>query len=351
VLVTVTLLNSVHSSLPQISDAMWISDYLLTSLLLSCLAAIHFSLVQFFLLLEKARETKLKNLLSIEKVAKELIQKVRGDGLSLLQLLDRIHPDSASDVMQCEASLIDQRSTYKASIILSGPNTFERQASPDCIPQQAETTGPHKQWYRASALDREALPDSTPQEAETTGPDQERPPFPVVPDSTSQEAETEGPDELTSLPVNLDRASSKNINESLNIKEVDLSVIMWARDLFIKIDKRHTNQLRPRDVRCLLWKFNLYWTEESTAKVMCMFLRDHNVKTPDDEMIATISLGLFIEFLIEVSHYSLAVRPARYAWARSLSPSELCDVLMRCVFPWLLILKITFFIALIDKYP
>lgn len=321
VLTTVTLSNSVHRSLPQISDSMWISDYLLTSMILSCLAAVHFSVVQFRLIVEKKRQGKLRDITSIEKVAKELIDKVRGDGMSLLNLLNRYHPPKMP-----KEPLLDFQSepSVTASQTFSGVVSFSLGRALLRGPPQKDTTEGASQEVATDEPVDEA-PEVQPVSIEIPRTDSERS------DRTSR---------CPSTP------------NSLQISEVELSVIMFARDMFIKVDKHHTNQLKPREVRVLLRKFNLYWSEESTAMVMCMFLRDHNVRTPVDEMNATISLGLFIEFLTEVSHYSLAVhRSVNYPWSKSISPSEQCDVFMRWFFPWLLISKMVIFLALIDKYP
>mmetsp|Transcript_26610 Transcript_26610/g.76892 ORF Transcript_26610/g.76892 Transcript_26610/m.76892 type:complete len:259 (+) Transcript_26610:47-823(+) len=124
-----------------------------------------------------------------------------------------------------------------------------------------------------------------------------------------------------------------------DIKEADLTFILYAAKIFSMFDKDESGLLSVAEVRKALRLFNVYMCGYDAAAVMCMFLRDEGNSTPVNEMDVSMRFSDFTFMLMRMPDYALARRSFRNPFMRlnakwhELSPSVAADVIARWMFP------------------
>jgi len=140
--------------------------------------------------------------------------------------------------------------------------------------------------------------------------------------------------------------------DKYNASESDLLFITYASTIFDKHD-RGSGQLGPRDLRMSLRFFNVYMSSLQAQAVMCMFLRDKQEFTPEDESLATMNFCQFTRLLLQVEEYMLSENIRRMGLFGlvdsflACSPSKRIDVTFRVAWPLLNLFHVALFYCLL----
>lgn len=134
----------------------------------------------------------------------------------------------------------------------------------------------------------------------------------------------------------------------VDIKEVDLLFILFAKDVFSRMPGSKKNNISTSEFRRSLRSFNIYMNFLHASRVMRMFLHDLGEEPPLDEVAITLSFAHFTMLLLEIEQYSLD--DSGYSlWTvsgivhffQSMSPSSVVDTISRIAFPIAYILQTT----------
>merc|ERR1712176_1226939 len=112
----------------------------------------------------------------------------------------------------------------------------------------------------------------------------------------------------------------------------------------------HEDIIGHRRMSKVLTRFNLFYDAKHTAKLMKLFSTDKGLPTKDEPKF---QVDLFLEFLISVNDYLLAIPPAPHMnpFSKNLPPSVQWDVLFRWLFPIAVLSKMGLFFAFLSTYP
>lgn len=89
VLILVLLSNAVYRSLPEGSQRMWLTEFLMTAMMFAVGAAAEFAMVQAFQMREKGREAQRTGLVKVRPIAERLMDRCEKDKVTLFSLLTR----------------------------------------------------------------------------------------------------------------------------------------------------------------------------------------------------------------------------------------------------------------------
>ncbi|CAE7937847.1 GABRR3 [Symbiodinium necroappetens] len=324
VLIMRTLQGFVFSKLPQVATCVWLTDYLLVSMILCCYAAIHLAIVQLLLISEHKAAENLKQLQKVEAKARELIQDSLKKKKFVVELLQDYQP------VKQTRNYHDVHLSYLAKMREDLQKTRSYTEMTDS-PKRAKHDGSEDVKIPLIAVE-----DSTP----TSKP------------RTSSAAE----DFESRCSFHIDFGSRSHLSpiEKEVTTEGDLLVIRRLLSLWEKEVTGDPPLADPEMLRRVMTRFNIFLTTADAEDIMCMFLRDKGFDTPVETGDVRIIFSLFMELLLDMEKYKFAVQPPpwynlplspRVPWSRRL------DVSLQILFPLFVALHALIFFSLIRAYP
>lgn len=310
VLILRTLANSVYSSIPQISTNVWLCDYLLASMGICCMCTVQFGLVQFALLRERPAAVKFANVKSKKDIVKKVQQEAAMTGLTLIDMLD-------AEVRHKAAVALEQVKQNKAKVV-TGHSVIPKEPSETLSDQEAE---------QGISFEDDG-PGSAAFSSRSTSPKGQS--------ATIAE-------------------KSKPRKQISSVTNADLTIVLYAMRMFklyAPSDGDGKTITVPEIQRCMT-RYNLFFNRQEWAMLVCEFLSDKGYQRPERELSAKLTFDDFLEFLVRVDDYMLAIpRPSHVSpFSRSLAPSVRLDILFRWLFPLVVALKIVSFYAVVNTYP
>jgi len=364
VLIMRTLNNAVYASLPQVSKRMWLCDYLLASMIICCIGAVEFAIVQYCLIVESRCDSKFKALLKHRTAAQELIKQAQKQGTTVIELLDQFEPVQVDgqilsyvtrEAIEESISLAQQseKSVRSVSVLSGSPRSPESELPNLDIPKERLCElGGKMETEAVFAVDMESNPRS-PSKMSFAKKPSKRGSF-LLANQEVLDHEVHGAvlRSGTAIEGTLDDAVLTSAKSSIGkLTEADLTIVVYTYKIFERYGKGCEGRLPPYLVRHVLTHFNIYLTTLDTAHVMCAFLRDCGRPTPVVTSQVTIRFGQFMEFLFDVENYMLAIpERVKHPFSRAMPMSIRCDHAARWFFPLLVILKILFWFCSIDAY-
>ena len=323
VLIMRSLQGFVFSKLPQVATCVWLIDYLLGSMILCCYAAVHLAVVQLLLGLEGRAAENLKRLQNVEDTARKLIDKSNKDKKFVATLLSEYTPTPHLGTL---VSYLARKREDRAP----ESETQGRRRAFSEVAEEAAAIGKKDKAGEdaAQSLLRSESPTRT----------------------LESVSMPEQVDEHFALHVQRNSAHSPIAQNATT--EGDLEVIRYLLSLWT--DEVPEPTATPEMLRRVMTRFGIYMTVPDAAKIMCMFLRDKGFDTLDDISRVRIIFSLFMELMLDIEKYRVAVRPLRWyqvPLSQGVPWSMRLDVGMRMLFPFCVALHAAISIALIDIYP
>mmetsp|Transcript_56622 Transcript_56622/g.164083 ORF Transcript_56622/g.164083 Transcript_56622/m.164083 type:complete len:609 (-) Transcript_56622:123-1949(-) len=296
VLIMRTMSNSVYASFPQGSQRMWLDDFLYTSMILCVGAACQFAVVMWYLQKQKARQANHKGLIQSRKAVSDMWKQADLEDITLWEVLQR----------------------YNRVEVTS-----------DDIKKLDEDDAAGKQEDGAREL----------------------PAAPKPKVSKKARVLAEEGDLNKRLLKQSPHAKENGVEES------ELTVLRYAHTIFAQFDKDSSGSLGPDEVRRAFAFFDIYKSTGQMAAIMCMFLRDQGMWSPEEELEVKFKFSQFTFLLISIDSFELAnavsgsLAHRFVAWFQAMSPSTMIDTVSRVCFPILMLLQVVVFYAILPLYP
>ncbi|CAE7463131.1 unnamed protein product, partial [Symbiodinium sp. CCMP2456] len=338
VLIMRTLQGFVFSKLPQVATCVWLTDYLLVSMILCCYAAIHLAIVQLLLISEQKAAENLKQLQKVEAKARELIQDSLKKKKFVVELLKDYQP--VQRTRRFHAVHLSYLAERKEQSGKPSVNTSHTREDLETVKSFTEMTDSpiHAQAQDGSEVKIPLIgevDDSTP----------------TSPTSRPRLSSVEFDSRCS---FHIDFGSQRHLSpiDQKVTTEGDLLVIkhllsLWQREV--------TDGLAdPEMLRRVMSRFNIFLATADAEEIMCMFLRDKGFDTPVETGNVRIIFSLFMELLLDMEKYKFAVQPPPW-YSLPLSPrvpwSRRLDVSLQILFPLFVTLHALIFFSLIRAYP
>jgi len=305
VLIMRTLSNSVTASFPQGSRHMWLDDFVYTSMFMCVVAACEYAVVMYFMQKQKANAQHRKSLIRAKAAVKEMRDQANAENITLWDVLQR----------------------YK------------------CI----EVTEEEKREIMEPSEQERAQPEIQVDQADDEA--QARPPLKAAVTTKAQWKLADDGDLhkrlLKAAPIAVDKG----------VEESELTVLRYTYTIFKSFDSDGSGTLGPDEVRRAFTYFDIYKSTEQMATIMCMFLRDQGMYSPECEIDVKMKFSPFTFLLISIDEYALTGRISGslshriIAALQSMSPAMIIDVAFRILFPVAIVFQLIIFLAILQWYP
>lgn len=334
VLIMRTLQGFVFSKLPQVATCVWLTDYLLGSMIMCCYAAVHLAIVQLLLGSEEKAAENLQRLKKVEKTARNLIEESREKKTFVATLLNDYAP---------EVKNTDGQTTLVSYLAKKHGETATK----------SERLG--QRTYRSYS----ELMMSTPNTKEAGSDPKDDDALPLL-EISSDASSPRGKIRTTSVEhfdahfaLNVRRNALHSPIEQRQTTEGDLAVIRYLLSLWQREVPQSDPTATPEMLRRVMTSFNIYMTTSETANIMCTFLRDKGFDTLEDVGQVRMIFSLFMELLLDIEKYEIAAKPEWYRvpLSKAIPGSRRLDVTMQILYPVLVVLHAVISFALICVYP